>query len=188
MQLEPVEYVAPENVRAPRASREGDIYFPGAEIYPDTAAAGPLNGAGNLGNSLVRVKDTGNAFAVQSAFTPFDTRAIASEDRSLGSMGGIPLLVDSFGALDAKGRDGEIARYVMSAVVNAARRGNALTPILGKLAELAQPASGAGDDEARRALAYHALHHGAAPDLGRGSRRLSARAVGAIDPGPPRSP
>jgi hypothetical protein len=71
------------------ADAAGDIYFPAADIYPSAAAAGPFNGAGNLGNSLVRVKDTATGFAVQTTFTPFDTRTFAPQDLSLGSMGGI---------------------------------------------------------------------------------------------------
>jgi hypothetical protein len=71
------------------ADAAGDIYFPAADIYPSAVATGPFNGAGNLGNSLVRVKDTGAAFSVQTTFTPFDTRTFAPEDLSLGSMGGI---------------------------------------------------------------------------------------------------
>ena len=43
------------------ADDAGDIYFPAADIYPHANAPGPFNGAGNLGNSLVRVKDTGGA-------------------------------------------------------------------------------------------------------------------------------
>jgi len=71
------------------ADDAGDIYFPGADHYANPNAAGPFNGAGNLGNSLVRVKDTGSAFAVQSTFTPFDTKTWAPRDQSLGPMGGI---------------------------------------------------------------------------------------------------
>lgn len=71
------------------ADDAGDIYFPGADHYANPNAPGPFNGAGNLGNTLVRVKDTGSAFAVQSTFTPFDTRTWAPRDLSLGPMGGI---------------------------------------------------------------------------------------------------
>jgi hypothetical protein len=71
------------------ADESGDIFFPAADIYPPTNAPGPFNGAGNLGNSLVRVKDTGSAFAVQTTFTPFDTRTFSPQDLSLGPMGGI---------------------------------------------------------------------------------------------------
>lgn len=71
------------------ADESGDIYFPAADIYPPANAPGPFNGAGNLGNSLVRVKDTGGAFAVQTTFTPFDTRTFSPQDLSLGPMGGI---------------------------------------------------------------------------------------------------
>jgi len=70
------------------ADEAGDIYFPAADIYP-SATSNPFNGAGNLGNSLVRVKDTGSALAVQTTFTPFDTRTWAPRDLSLGPMGGI---------------------------------------------------------------------------------------------------
>lgn len=71
------------------ADSAGDIYFPAADIYPPRNAPGPFNGAGNLGNSLVRVKDTGATFAVQTTFTPFDTRTFSPQDLSLGPMGGI---------------------------------------------------------------------------------------------------
>jgi PQQ-like domain len=71
------------------ADEAGDIYFPAADVYPNKDATGPFNGANNLGNSLVRVKDTGNGFAVQTTFTPFDTRAFAPQDLSLGPTGGI---------------------------------------------------------------------------------------------------
>lgn len=71
------------------ADEAGDIYFPAADIYPPANRPGPFNGAGNLGNSLVRVKDTGGAFAVQTTFTPFDTRTFSPQDLSLGPMGGI---------------------------------------------------------------------------------------------------
>ena len=73
------------------ADDAGDIYFPAADIYPSSVAAGPFNGANNLGNSLVRVKDTGSAFAVQTTFTPFDTRTFSPQDLSLGPIGGILL-------------------------------------------------------------------------------------------------
>lgn len=71
------------------ADEDGDVYFPAADIYPN-ASSSPFNGAGNLGNSLVRVKDmpTG-ALAVQTTFTPFDTRTFSPQDLSLGPMGGI---------------------------------------------------------------------------------------------------
>ena len=71
------------------ADEAGDIYFPAADIYPQPNQPGPFNGAGNLGNSLVRVKDTAAGFAVQSTFTPFDTRTFSPQDLSLGPMGGI---------------------------------------------------------------------------------------------------
>jgi hypothetical protein len=71
------------------ADDAGDIYFPAADIYPQPGAPGPFNGANNLGNSLVRVKDTGGALAVQTTFTPFDTRTWSPRDLSLGPMGGI---------------------------------------------------------------------------------------------------
>lgn len=73
------------------ADAAGDIYFPAADIYPDATAPGPFNGAGNLGNSLVRVRDTGAALAVQTTFTPFDTRVFSPQDLSLGPTGGILL-------------------------------------------------------------------------------------------------
>ncbi len=71
------------------ADDSGDIYFPAADIYPQPGAPGPFNGADNLGNSLVRVKDTGDTFAVKTTFTPFDTRTFSPQDLSLGPIGGI---------------------------------------------------------------------------------------------------
>lgn len=73
------------------ADDAGDIYFPAADIYPPANAPGPFNGANNLGNSLVRVKDTGSTLAVQTTFTPFDTRTFSPQDLSLGPTGGILL-------------------------------------------------------------------------------------------------
>jgi len=71
------------------ADDAGDIYFPAADVYASPSAPGPFNGAGNLGNSLVRVRDTGAALTVQTTFTPFDTRTWSPRDLSLGPMGGI---------------------------------------------------------------------------------------------------
>jgi hypothetical protein len=70
------------------ADANGDIYYTSADVY-DESGQPEFNGAGNLGNSIVRLRDTGNAFTVVTKFTPFDTREVSPQDRSLGNGGGI---------------------------------------------------------------------------------------------------
>ena len=66
----------------------GDIYYTSADVY-DTSGQPQFNGAGNLGNSIVRLRDDGSSFSVVTRFTPFDTRTFSPQDRSLGNGGGI---------------------------------------------------------------------------------------------------
>jgi hypothetical protein len=70
------------------ADASGDIYYTSADVY-DTSGQAQFNGAGNLGNSIVRLHDDGAAFSVVTKFTPFDTRTFSPQDRSLGNGGGI---------------------------------------------------------------------------------------------------
>ncbi len=70
------------------ADTSGDIYYTSADVY-DTSGRPQFNGAGNLGNSIVRLHDDGSAFSVVAKFTPFDTRIFSPQDRSLGNGGGI---------------------------------------------------------------------------------------------------
>lgn len=70
------------------ADESGDIYYTAADVY-DTSGQAQFNGAGNLGNSIVRLHDDGSTFSVVTKFTPFDTRIYSPQDRSLGNGGGI---------------------------------------------------------------------------------------------------
>lgn len=70
------------------ADANGDIYYTSADVY-DTSGQAQFNGAGNLGNSIVRLRDEGSTFSVVTKFTPFDTRIYSPQDRSLGNGGGI---------------------------------------------------------------------------------------------------
>ncbi|MBX3223655.1 MAG: PQQ-binding-like beta-propeller repeat protein [Labilithrix sp.] len=70
------------------ADASGDIYYTSADVY-DTSGQAQFNGAGNLGNSIVRLHDNGSTFSVVTKFTPFDTRIFSPQDRSLGNGGGI---------------------------------------------------------------------------------------------------
>ncbi len=71
------------------ADEAGDIYYASGDVYPANPNAPLFNGANNLGNSIVRLKDTGSALAVQTSFTPFDTRIFSPQDRSIGNTGTI---------------------------------------------------------------------------------------------------
>jgi len=70
------------------ADANGDIYYTAGDVY-DTSGQSPFNGAGNLGNSVVRLHDNGTSFSVVTTFTPFDTRTFSPQDLSLGNGGGI---------------------------------------------------------------------------------------------------
>lgn len=70
------------------ADESGDIYYTSADVY-DTSGQLHFNGPGNLGNSIVRLKDEGSSYSVVTKFTPFDTRIYSPQDRSLGNGGGI---------------------------------------------------------------------------------------------------
>jgi hypothetical protein len=71
------------------ADESGDLYVVAGDVYPNNPNATPFNGQDNLGNSIVRLKDTGSALVPQTSFTPFDTRIFSPQDRSLGNNGGI---------------------------------------------------------------------------------------------------
>jgi hypothetical protein len=75
------------------ADDNGDIYYVSADIYGNTqngvTPSGPFNGEGNLGNSMVRLHDTGSGLQVVTKFSPFDTATVSPTDRSLGNGGGI---------------------------------------------------------------------------------------------------
>lgn len=70
------------------ADETGDVYYSSGDAY-DTSQTSPWNGAGSFANSTVRLRDTGTALAVQSSFTPSDTRLWSPRDLSLGPIGGI---------------------------------------------------------------------------------------------------
>lgn len=70
------------------ADEAGDIYYTAGDVY-DTSGQPEFNGAGNLGNSMVRLHDNGSTLSVVTKFTPFDTRTVSPTDRSLGNGGGI---------------------------------------------------------------------------------------------------
>lgn len=73
------------------ADENGDIYYVSGDVYGDGSNGGDdnFNGAGNLGNSIVRLRDTGSSLQVVTKFTPFDSRTVSPTDRSLGNGGGI---------------------------------------------------------------------------------------------------
>jgi hypothetical protein len=76
------------------ADENGDIYYVSGDVYGNDSGGGDddtFNGTGNLGNSIVRLHDTGNDFRVVTKFTPFDSRTVSPTDRSLGNGGGILL-------------------------------------------------------------------------------------------------
>ena len=68
------------------SDESGDVFYAAGDVYPQSAAA-PFNGANNLGNSIVRLKDTGSALQVRTSFTPFDTATWSPQDLSLGPTG-----------------------------------------------------------------------------------------------------
>jgi hypothetical protein len=70
------------------ADESGDIYYTAGDVY-DRSGQPEFNGAGNLGNSMVRLHDNGGTLSVVTKFTPFDTRTVSPTDRSLGNGGGI---------------------------------------------------------------------------------------------------
>ena len=72
------------------ADERGDIYYSAGDVY-DRSGQPEFNGRDNLGNSIVRLRDTGSALVVQTSFTPFDTREWSPRDLSIGNMGGILL-------------------------------------------------------------------------------------------------
>jgi hypothetical protein len=72
------------------ADANGDIIYTAGDVY-DRSGQASFNGAGNLGNSIVRLRDTGSAFSVVTSFTPADTREFSPRDLSLGNGGGILL-------------------------------------------------------------------------------------------------
>ena len=73
------------------ADENGDIYYVSGDVYGNGSSTGEFNGAGNLGNSIVRLHDSGNKLDVVTKFTPFDTRTFSPRDQSLGNGGGILL-------------------------------------------------------------------------------------------------
>jgi hypothetical protein len=68
------------------SDESGDVFYASGDVYPQ-GGPGPFNGANNLGNSIVRLKDNGSSFAVQTSFTPFDTETWSPQDLSLGPTG-----------------------------------------------------------------------------------------------------
>lgn len=70
------------------ADENGDIYYVSGDVYGPTSG-GEFGGAGNLGNSMVRLHDSGSKLELVTKFTPFDTRSVSPTDRSLGNSGGI---------------------------------------------------------------------------------------------------
>lgn len=75
------------------ADEGGDIYYVSGDVYGNDSGGDDdtFNGANNLGNSIVRLRDTGRGLQVVTHFTPFDSRAVSPTDRSLGNGGGILL-------------------------------------------------------------------------------------------------
>lgn len=73
------------------ADENGDIYYVAGDVYGNGSSTGEFNGAGNLGNSIVRLHDDGTKLNVVTKFTPFDTKTVSPTDRSLGNSGGILL-------------------------------------------------------------------------------------------------
>lgn len=71
------------------ADENGDVYYVSGDAYGNGSNSGEFNGAGNLGNSMVRLHDNGGKLDVVTKFTPFDTRQVSPRDRSLGNGGGI---------------------------------------------------------------------------------------------------
>lgn len=71
------------------ADEHGDIYYVAGDVYGNGSSVGEFNGAGNLGNSVVRLHDDGSKLNVVTKFTPFDTQSVSPTDRSLGNSGGI---------------------------------------------------------------------------------------------------
>src|SRR5690606_31962886 len=68
------------------ADENGDVYYVSGDVYGNGSFGGTdddFNGAGNLGNSIVRLRDTGSSLQVVTKFTPFDSRTVSPTDRSL---------------------------------------------------------------------------------------------------------